>query len=224
MTGLKSRVGIITDQLLIRESLSTSIAECSGAFEVALVADSAVGAVETLQEYADSGRPGIEIVLISQALPDRDGIELADQIKERWPRVRAVVLCDDAEAEPVERAIHHGIPGLILTTEPLESLIEVLEGVRAGRRCYRCGLSQEVISNYKRRKPSTRHLETAITPRQIEVLGLICEGKTEREIADVLGISHNTVHVHKNNIMQALQIHSKVGLVKYAAQHNLIKL
>lgn len=224
MTGLKSRVGIITDQVLIQESLSSSIEQRSDDFEVTLVAENAVSAVETLQEYADSGHPPVELVLISRRLPDRDGIELAEQIHDRWPRTRSIVLCDEAEAEQVERAIHHGVLGLILTTEPLESLIEVMESVRSGQRCYRCGFSQEVISNYKRRKPSTRHLETAITPRQIEVLGLICEGKTEREIAEQLGISHNTVHVHKNNIMQSLQIHSKVGLVKYAAQHNLITI
>jgi DNA-binding NarL/FixJ family response regulator len=153
-----------------------------------------------------------------------DGIELLDQIGDRWSRIRSIILAESTDAAEVERAIHHGILGLVVTTESIETLLDVMESVRNGRRSYRCGLSQDVISNYRQRKPSTRQLETAITPRQIQVLGLICQGKTEREIGEQLGISHNTVHVHKNNIMQSLQVHSKVGLVKYAAKHNLISI
>ena len=224
MTGIATRIGIISSHQLMRDGIMSSLRESDGAYEVVLTSESAVHTFTILESYHESKQPGIDVLLISVALPDIDGIELAARLNNRWKLIQSIVISDRMDAEEVERAVNKRVRGFVLTTEPVDTLIGAIDRVKAGESCYECGLPAEIIASYQRRNPSTRNLETAITPRQVQVLGLICEGKTEREIATELGISHNTVHVHKNNIMQALQIHSKVGLVKYAAQHNLITL
>ncbi|MFW5777478.1 MAG: response regulator transcription factor, partial [Spirochaetota bacterium] len=82
----------------------------------------------------------------------------------------------------------------------------------------------DVVAEYRYGASDDSKVDTRLTPRQTEILELICDGLTEREIADSLGISHHTVHVHKNNIMQTLHLHSKVDLVKYAVQHKLVQV
>jgi DNA-binding NarL/FixJ family response regulator len=209
---------------LIRDGLIAAIEGNGHDIKVALEAETTTEALERLAALSENQQPEIEVMLVNTSLPGIGGVELANRIRRRWPKTRTILFADEQDAQLIERAIHNKVWGYLLTTEPIDVLFEAIETVRGGKRFYRCGLSPDVISSYQRANPSTKNLETAITPRQVEVLGLICEGKTEREIAEELGISHNTVHVHKNNIMQALQIHSKVGLVRYAAQHNLISL
>jgi two-component system, NarL family, response regulator NreC len=224
MTGLATRIGIADHHTLIRDGLVAAIEGNGHDIEVALVAETTTEALERLEAIAEERRPEIEVLLVNTSLPGIGGVELAKRIREQWPKTRTILFSGEKDAQLIERAINNKVWGYLLTTEPMDVLFEAIETVRGGDRFFRCGLSADVISSYQRSNSSTKNLETAITPRQVEVLGLICEGKTEREIADDLGISHNTVHVHKNNIMQALQIHSKVGLVRYAAQHNLISL
>ncbi|MFP4550511.1 MAG: response regulator transcription factor [Spirochaetales bacterium] len=224
MTGTATRIGIADHHTLIRDGLRAAIEGNGHDIEVVLEAETTTEALGQLEAVHARDLPDIEVMLVNTSIPGIGGIELASRIREQWPKTRTILFSGEQDAQLIEQAIRNKVWGYLLTTEPMDVLFEAIETVCEGDCFFRCGLSPDVISSYQRSNPSTKNLETAITPRQVEVLGLICEGKTEREIADVLGISHNTVHVHKNNIMQALQIHSKVGLVRYAALHNLISL
>ncbi|TVR56841.1 MAG: DNA-binding response regulator [Spirochaetaceae bacterium] len=128
------------------------------------------------------------------------------------------------DAELVERAINAGVRGYLLKDHAARDVVEAIVAVSRGDHWFRTGIPETLVNEFRYGSTKRSTSATGLTPRQIEILRLICDGLTEREIADELCISHHTVHVHKNNIMQSLALHSKVDLLKYAVQHKLVQM
>ena len=170
--------------------------------------------------------PDVEvgILLTDISMHGMDGLELARTVHETQPRVRTIVLSMYRDAELVERAIRAHVWGYLLKDDAANRVVDAIRSVHQGETYFKTGTLEDIVSAYRYASPDDSRLAARLTPRQTEIVGLICEGMTEREIANDLGISHHTVHVHKNNIMQTLHLHTKVDLVKYAVQHKLVQI
>lgn len=215
MMGHEIRVGLVDDHQMLREGLRSVIQESDEAIEVAGEAGSAAEAITMVEEQ------DLDILVTDVSMPGLSGLQLAADIMEAGDRPRVIVLSMFDDADIIERAVKAGVWGYLLKENAAETVVEAIKTVHRGKRYFSPSIPEEAIADYQY---SGDRLETHLTPRQLEVIGLICEGKTEREIAEVLGISPHTAHVHKNNILQTLHLHSKVDVVKYAVQHGLVQL
>ena len=218
MNGTAIQVGLVDDHQVLRDGLKAVIGAADPPMEIALEASSAREALDRIRES------GVQVLLTDISMHGMDGIELAKRIHEVEPRVRVIVLSMHRDADLVERAIKAKVWGYLLKENAASQVTEAIEAVHRGSTYFKSGIPDDVVSEYRYGTSDDAKVETKLTPRQIEILELICDGLTERQIAESLGISHHTVHVHKNNIMQTLHLHSKVDLVKYAVQHKLVQV
>ena len=210
------RVGLVEDQRLILECLRNTVDESGDSVSVLFAARSADEALAGLESSE------IDVLVTDINMPGIDGIELVRRVKQLSPKTRTIVLTMYQDADLVERAVRAGAWGYLLKDSSPEDLVSAIRSVDRGERCFRTGLPAQTVAQYRFDAAGGAAHSTTLTARQLEVLKYICDGLTETEIADELGISHHTVHVHKNNVMQTLGVHSKIDLLKYAVRHKLV--
>ena len=218
MNGTAIQVGIVDDHRVLRDGLKSVIEESEPRMEIALEAESAREALDKLATTT------VQVLITDISMHGMSGIDLATEIHQIEPRVRVIVLSMHSDAELIERAIKAGVWGYLLKDNAASQVVDAIQAVHRGSTYFKSGIPEDVVTEYRYASSDDASVKTTLTPRQTEILELICEGMTEREIAENLGISHHTVHVHKNNIMQTLHLHSKVDLVKYAVQHKLVQV
>ena len=209
------RVGLVDDHQILRDGLRTVIQSGDEGIAVAGEAGTAADALRMLEEE------DLDVLVTDVSMPGLSGLQLASKIRDAGDRPRVIVLSMFDDADIIEQAVKAGVWGYLLKENASDLVVQAIKAVHRGKRFFSPSIPEEDIASY-RYSGETR--ETKLTPRQLDVIGLICQGKTEREIAEALGISPHTAHVHKNNILQTLHLHSKVEVVKYAVQHGLVQL
>ena len=218
MNGTAIQIGLVDDHQVLRDGLKSIIEESEIPMEVVFEASTSREALDAMQVHE------IQILLTDISMKGMDGLSLAAEVHRIEPRIRVIVLSMHHDAELVERAIKAKVWGYLLKENAANQVVQAIEAVHRGSTFFKSGIPQDIVSEYRYASSDDSKIETKLTQRQTEILELICDGLTEREIASSLGISHHTVHVHKNNIMQTLHLHSKVELVKYAVQHKLVQV
>jgi len=187
--------------------------------------------IEVVAEASD-GREAVElvaklqpdIVLMDIAMPDLNGLEATSQIVKMWPRVRVIVLSMHASEEYVWQALRAGARGYLLKGASLAELEWALSVVVRGEIYLSPPLSQQAIMEYVQRTGKERVREEKLTARQREILSLIAEGKSTKQVALQLNISVKTVESHRTQIMERLNIHDVAGLVRYAIKTGLVRI
>jgi DNA-binding NarL/FixJ family response regulator len=203
------RVLLADDHVLVREGLK-AILEQEG-FEVRTASDgrAAIALCDTL-------RPDVAVLDI--AMPLLNGIDAARNILKLHPDTKIVLLTMYAEESYVLAGLRAGITGYVLKSSAASSLVQAIHAASKGDIYLSPGVSRTVVQAY---------LSNATVPadplsnRERQVLQLIAEGKTMKEIGDVLGISPRTAETHRTRIMNRLDIHDVAGLVRYAIEHRL---
>lgn len=180
------------------------------------------------REVLEKGRrKNIDVYLLDVSMPKLSGLQAAAELLKWKPTSSIILLSMYKETPLVEQAFEMGIKGYILKNECSSEVINAILSVYKGGYWISPCLDEDILlkkRNGEEIPGGSGPFKTNLTLRQIEVLNLVCEGYTERGIADKLDISPHTVHVHKNTIMKKLDIHSKAELVKYALRHNLIQV
>jgi DNA-binding NarL/FixJ family response regulator len=174
---------------------------------------------------AESEQP--DIVLLDILMPGVSGIDVLGKIRAVSPSSEVLLLTGSESVEDLVAAIRGGARGYILKDMPFDELVSVIDNIAGGGAAISSGMAgklfdvtkelllhQELIST---RKPT-------LTGRELEVLGLVADGKTSRQIGDLLYISENTVKNHIRNILDKLGLHSRNEAVLYAIRENLITL
>jgi len=189
-----------------------------------------INTVEVIAEAGD-GREALvlierhrpDVVLMDIAMPGLNGLEAARRVSKDFPNVHVVILSMHASEEYVLRALNAGAAGYLLKDADPAELELAIKAARQGNTYLSPPVSRQVSEYIQRTGGKDSSLEK-LTPRQREVLQLIAEGQTNREIAHTLGISVKTVETHRMKLMKRLDIHDIAGLVRYAIRKGLVSL
>jgi DNA-binding NarL/FixJ family response regulator len=209
------RILIADDHAIVRDGLRYLLGED---FDV-------LGTVEdgrTLLKEVERLKP--DLVLIDISMPMLNGIETARQLRRLSPRTKIVVLTMHADVTLATEVFEAGASGYVLKDAPSEQIRIAIRDVLAGRKYVTPRVAQEVLTFVAAGSSSTKKRVRQLTTRQREVLQLLAEGRTGREIADLLCVSPRTVEFHKYRMMQELGLHSTAELTQYALKHGVISV
>jgi DNA-binding NarL/FixJ family response regulator len=174
-------------------------------------------------EKAIKLKPDVAILDIS--MPDLDGVQVTRQIREAVPDAKVLVLTMHESDQMVRRTLDAGAHGYILKSDVTECLAIAVRAVSEGKRFLTPKVSQIVLDGFLKTGSEQQQGERAgaqTTSRESEILRLLAEGKTNKEIAAMLGIAVRTVETHRSKIMLKLGLHSIADLIHYAIRQGLI--
>ena len=209
------RILLCDDHLLIRASLKSLIGEFPG-IEV-------VGEASDGREALDhAGKLQPNVVLMDIAMPGLNGLEATRRLVKDYPQVRVVMLSMHADESHVLQALRAGASGYVLKGSAPRELEMAIEAVARGEIFLSPAISKHVIDVYLNRAEGEINSLDLLTPRQREILQLIAEGKSSKQIAQLLEASVKTIESHRASLMERLDIHDVAGLVRYAIRHGLV--
>ncbi|MCX5890140.1 MAG: response regulator transcription factor [Deltaproteobacteria bacterium] len=164
-----------------------------------------------------------DLVILDISMPKMPGIEVAKEIKRSYPGVKILILTMHKMKEYLNDAIAAGVDGYLLKEDLAKELGSAISKIRQGKTYISSLLSNEMTSLFvqRLRLAPARPVEP-LTPREIEIIKLIAEGKSSREIADLLFLSFRTIQNHRTRIMRKLNLKKNTDLVKYAIQMGFI--
>jgi DNA-binding NarL/FixJ family response regulator len=213
------RVLVADDHEIVRRGLCSLIEEQPG-FEVAAEAADGREAVEKTREL----KPDLTVMDLS--MPSMNGLEATRQILKDRPDTKVLVLTMH-ESDPLIRdVLDAGARGYVLKTDAGRDLIAALEALRRNKTFFTSKVAQMVLDGYLKRDFDPADIDTRrgrLTPRQREIVQLLAEGKSSKEVAVALGISVKTAETHRANIMRRLDCHSVSELVRYAIRNHIVE-
>jgi len=189
---------------------------------------SAQSDIEVIGE-ADNGRTGVElvlelrpdIVLMDLVMKEMDGIEATAKIIEQWPEAKIIVVTSFLDDEKVYPALEAGATSYMLKTSKASDIANAVRATYAGQPVLEPEVTGKMMMKMRQKQPVLPHEE--LTEREMEVLLLVTEGKSNQEIADELFIALKTVKTHVSNILSKLQVQDRTQAVIYAFKHALVK-
>jgi DNA-binding NarL/FixJ family response regulator len=209
------RILLADDHTLVRAGLRSLIGQLDG---VEVVAEAQDG--REVLDLVDTHHP--DIVLMDISMSGMNGLEATLQLKKQHPRIHVMILSMHATEEYVLQALRAGASGYLLKdSAPLE-LELALRAVGRGETYLSPPISKQVVDDYMQRVGGKHEPLAALTARQREILQLVAEGNSTKEIARRLRLSVKTVETHRAQLMERLGIHEVAGLVRYAIRHGLI--
>jgi DNA-binding NarL/FixJ family response regulator len=187
--------------------------------------------IEVVDEAGD-GREALRLVALHQptivlmdiAMPEMNGLEATIRMKKEFPDVRVIILSMHANEEYVYQALRAGAMGYLLKDGGTSELELAIRAIAHGETYLSPTVSKHVITDYMRRVSTESNPMEQLTPRQREILKLVAEGKSTKEIAELLYISVKTVETHRMQLMDRLDIHDIAGLVHYAIRTGIVLL
>jgi DNA-binding NarL/FixJ family response regulator len=210
-----TRVLLVDDHTLVRAGIRSLLEKMP---EVEVVAEAGDGrtALGLIQTYSPN------LVLMDIAMSELNGLQATERIAREFPAVRVIILSMHANEEYVLQALRSGAAGYLLKDAATVELELAITAVMRGETYLSPAISKNVIEQYLARLKGEQTPAQNLTPRQREILQLIAEGKSTKEIAFVLGISIKTVEAHRSQLMDRLGIHDVAGLVRHAIRIGMI--
>jgi two-component system, NarL family, response regulator NreC len=214
---MKVKVLIADDHGVVRKGLRLLLEEHS---ELEVVGEAANGR-EVVKLAADLSP---DIILMDVAMPLLNGIEAAEQIRKVNSDIGIVMLTMHADESYVLRALNVGVKGYLLKESAEEDLFRAVKAVSQGKPFFSPAITQTLLEDYMRvlKQEGLSDTFELLTPREKEVLQLLAEGKTNKDVAAILDVSLYTVESHRTNLMQKLNLHNTAEIVLYAVRKNLV--
>jgi DNA-binding NarL/FixJ family response regulator len=214
------RILVADDHEIVRRGISSLLSTRSG-WQVCAEAGNGRAAVEKAKEL----RP--DLVILDLHMPSLNGLEAARQILRDNPQQRILVLTITDSEQMAQELLRVGAKGYVLKSDAATDLIKAVEALQLNRTFFNSGIDRMVLEGYL----SGSGLSLArtcggsnLTSREREVLQLLAEGKTTKEVAVALGLSVKTADTHRSNIMRKLELHSVSELVLYAVRNNIVHI
>ena len=215
------RVIIVDDQELFRRGLTMLMDSEPGLEVVGEAGDGATGI-----ELASSVAP--DVVLLDVRMPKVSGIEACVAIKEAVPSAKIIILTVSDEEADLYEAVKSGASGYLLKDVPGEEIADGLRAVQSGQSLISPSMASTLLSEFATMIKKHEQVPTALVPRlterELQVLKLVARGMANKAIAAKLFISENTVKNHVRNILEKLQLHSRMEAAMYAVRENLLDL
>jgi DNA-binding NarL/FixJ family response regulator len=210
------RVLLIDDHALVRAGIRSLIGGMPGV-EVVAEAANGVDALRRIEEVQP------DIALLDVAMPGLNGFEVLAETVKRFPNVRVIVITVHETGQYASQALRAGAVGYLPKSAASVELQEAIRTVAAGETFISREVGKKTILQQAKEVEQARLLK-GLTPRQREILILIAEGNSTRDIALLLRISGKTVESHRAQLMERLNIHEVAGLVRFAIRTGLVKI
>ena len=213
------RVLVVDDQELFRRGL---IMLLSGDSDIEVVGEAADGVTAT--DLAVTTAP--DVILLDVRMPRRTGVEACRAIKEAVPSAKIIMLTVSDEEADLYESVKNGASGYLLKDSSIEEVAQAVRVVNEGQSLISPSMAVKLIDEFKQMSKPEREQGPALklTERELEVLRLVAKGLNNREVAKELFISENTVKNHVRNILEKLQLHSRMEAVMYAMREKLLDL
>jgi two-component system response regulator NreC len=213
----KIRVLICDDHTLFREGLKALLQNDPGV-EVVGQAENGREAIEKLKQIPT------DVVLMDISMPHLNGFEATQRIVQTHKNIHILILTMYDEDDLIIRCLEAGASGYVLKDAPAEQLVYAIREARKGGKYLSPSVVNKVVSQYLQTSVRPKDTYDLLSSREREVLKMLAEGLSVKEIAYRLKLSVKTVEAHKYNLMRKLDVHDRTELVKYAIQKKLIRL
>jgi two-component system, NarL family, response regulator NreC len=173
-------------------------------------------------KLAEELRP--DVVIMDIAMPELNGIEATGQITRQHPQIAVIILTMHSDEAYLLRTILAGARGYLLKESAEDEVVAAVEAVAKGKSYFSPAIASALLEDYLRQMKdrNLRDSYDLLTPREREILQLLAEGKSNKEVASLLNLSIYTVETHRSHIMQKLNLHNTAELVLYAVRKRII--
>jgi DNA-binding NarL/FixJ family response regulator len=218
-SGEPIRVAVVDDQELFRRGLTMLLGVEE---DIEVVGEAGDGVAAT--ELAATAVP--DVVLMDVRMPKRSGIEACASIKDVAPSAKIIMLTVSDEEADLYDAVKNGASGYLLKDSSIDEVAQAIRVVAEGQSLISPSMAVKLLDEFKQMTRSDRQQVPTprLTDRELEVLKLVAQGLNNREIAKRLFISENTVKNHVRNILEKLQLHSRMEAVMYAVREKLLDI
>jgi DNA-binding NarL/FixJ family response regulator len=211
------RVLVVDDHALFRHGL-LQVLRTAPDIEVVGEARDALSAIELAAEWLP------DVVLMDVRMPGMNGIEAARRIRAAQPAVRILMLTESEEEDDLYGAVRAGATGYLLKEVAIDEIADAIRAVASGQALVSPMMTTKLLSEFNAlsRRVEEEHDARRLTPRELEVLRLIARGLSNKDIATELVIAENTVRNHVRNILEKLEVRSRVEAAMYAVREKLV--
>jgi len=209
------RVLLAEDHTIVRKGLRSLLDDEAG-IEIVGEAEDGQQTMELVQHLLP------DVVLMDITMPVLNGLEATRQIKKLFPQVKVLVLTVHSTEEYIFQVLRAGASGYVVKQAAVSELVQAIRTVYHGDSFLSPSISRQAIEEYGRQAEAMEDKHDRLTDREREVLQLIAEGRTNREIASRLHVTVKTVEAHRAHLMDKLGLHSTADLTKYALRKGII--
>jgi len=211
------RIALADDHRMFREALASTLALAP---DIRIVGEAGSGRAAI--EMAEKLRP--EILVLDIAMPDMNGIEVAQRLRASCPEVKVIALSGHVDKRFVQEMLKAGASGYVAKAAAGADLVRAIRAVAKGQEYLSSEVTAAVLRDYRVSSSGETPPSSLLGRRERQVLALIAEGERSPKIAARLGISPATVEAHRRNIMRKLGIHSVAALTRYAIREGLVSI
>jgi DNA-binding NarL/FixJ family response regulator len=183
---------------------------------------------------ASDGRKAVELVetfnpdiaILDMSMPEMNGLEATRHISKSQPHTKVLIYTMHETESIIVDALEAGAQGIVLKSDAGQNMITAVESIAKGRRFFTSRVAETVVEAYLSRKSNVEpdhHSQVILTTREREVVQLLAEGKSNKEVADRLGISARTAEGHRAEIMRKLRFESLAQLIRYAIRNSIVQ-
>jgi DNA-binding NarL/FixJ family response regulator len=217
----KIKILLVDDHSLMREGMASMLGTVDD-----FIIEGTVSSGEEAVNLAEELRPNV--ILMDIMMRGMTGIEAARWIKERDNAIKIILVSMEVNKELIAAGIKSGVDGYLHKDSEKDVLVEAIRTVHKGGRYFNEAITSLVFEEFYRHektgKPKEKKISNDLTKREYEILEIVAQGKSNKEVADTLFISIKTVETHKTHILEKLGLRNTAELVKYAIKNNIIPL
>jgi two-component system, NarL family, invasion response regulator UvrY len=206
------RVLLADDHAIVRDGVKRLL---HGTSDIRVTAEASSG--DEVMDLVAAG--GIDLVVLDVSMPGKGFLEILRDLRERHPRIRAIVLSAHAEEEYAERALKAGATGYVMKERTPDELLEAIRRASRGLRYVSESLAQHLVASLSGDRERPAHGQ--LSDREFEVLQLLGRGRSVKEIAARLALSPKTVSTYRERILQKLDLKTTADLIRYAIQQGI---
>jgi DNA-binding NarL/FixJ family response regulator len=176
-------------------------------------------------ELAEKLRP--DFAILDMSMPEMNGLEATRQILKKQPQIKVLIYTMHETEKVILDVLDAGARGVVLKSDAGENLVAAVESIAKGRRFFTSRVAETVVEAYLSKRSATLSDDSlasiVLTSREREVVQLLAEGKSNKEVADRLGISTRTAEGHRSEIMKKLKLGSLAELIRYAIRNGIVQ-
>jgi DNA-binding NarL/FixJ family response regulator len=215
-SAAKTRVLVADDHAIVRRGLRMLLDREP---DLEVVAEAADGA-EAVERCLD---PTVDLAILDVSMPRMTGLQTAHELYRERPELRILILSMYDNEQFLFEALRAGASGYVLKSQADQQIVEACRAAMRGEAFLYPSAVRTLVREFLSRPAPERDNFSVLTPREVEVVKLIAEGYSSRQIAEVLGISVKTVDRHRANVLEKLGMRDRVELTRYAVRHGLIE-